>query len=246
MSNVNPLDHPGQVFDLALMNPNPSGSKTKQGPVYRVSFEIDQEWYIRFMDAKTSGMMIAAKCTVFTDNPPEEKPKSTKGPHGDYWMRCVKMGAFTQWEVAKTLGGDEDYKKWIRLQPDFLTGKFSEDFKGEGRCVYAHVPDASRPMSDKEKKVIFSGLPMEQVDSHLYQHNQGWRALFEKHGHGPLEGMEPLDEARKYRDKYLFKWIKSRLYATWDVDSLSKIDPVLFYRWATDTGISKYFPSITT
>jgi len=54
---VNPLDT-GEEFSLEVMNPNPSSSKTKDGPKYRVSFEMTQDDWQCFMDANTQGMVL--------------------------------------------------------------------------------------------------------------------------------------------------------------------------------------------
>lgn len=59
----NPLDKP-DTFYLSLGNPNPTSSKTKDGPVYRVSFEMLQEEWQNFMDAQTKGMVIECACQV--------------------------------------------------------------------------------------------------------------------------------------------------------------------------------------
>jgi hypothetical protein len=54
---VNPLDT-GEEFSIGMMNPNPTSSKTKDGPKYRVSFEMAQEDWQCFMDANTNGMIL--------------------------------------------------------------------------------------------------------------------------------------------------------------------------------------------
>jgi hypothetical protein len=54
---MNPLDT-GETFTIELMNPNPTSSKTKDGPKYRVSFEIHREAWDEFMDANTQGMVL--------------------------------------------------------------------------------------------------------------------------------------------------------------------------------------------
>lgn len=72
---MNPLDH-DKPFCLDLMNPNQSFSKTKDGAKYRVSFEVTQEDWQRFVDAETAGMVIEAQMMVTARNTkPVEKPK---------------------------------------------------------------------------------------------------------------------------------------------------------------------------
>ena len=72
---MNPLDT-GEVFSLDFMNPNPTSSKTKEGPKYRVSFEIEREPWEMFMDAETKGMVLEMQGRVTAKNEPmPDKPK---------------------------------------------------------------------------------------------------------------------------------------------------------------------------
>ena len=65
-----------EEFQIELMNPNPSSSKTKEGPIYRVSFEMHQDDWQCFMDANTKGMILVGTLQVLESNPVEpEKPK---------------------------------------------------------------------------------------------------------------------------------------------------------------------------
>ena len=59
----NPLDS-NEMFEFDGMNPNPSFSKTKDGPVYRISFEVTQETWQDFVAANTSGMIVTAMMQV--------------------------------------------------------------------------------------------------------------------------------------------------------------------------------------
>ena len=71
----NPLDAPGTVFALEVMNPNPGASKAKNGPVYRVSFEVEHDDWLMFMDANTKGMVIELQGMVTQVAGTVEKPK---------------------------------------------------------------------------------------------------------------------------------------------------------------------------
>lgn len=70
----NPFES-GKEFPLTLANPNPKSSKTKDGPVYRVSFEIDQDTFLNFMDTETKGMVIECVCQVTHYNDPVDETK---------------------------------------------------------------------------------------------------------------------------------------------------------------------------
>jgi len=75
---VNPLDT-GEIFQFEGLNPNPSFSKTKDGPVFRVSFEVTQEQWEDFVNGNTAGMIVEAQMRVTEQHvKPEEKPKGGK------------------------------------------------------------------------------------------------------------------------------------------------------------------------
>ena len=71
---MNPLDTT-EIFHFSGFNPNPSFSKTKDGPVYRISFEVEQDVWQQFVDANTKGMIIDFAGTVQEKQPEPEKPK---------------------------------------------------------------------------------------------------------------------------------------------------------------------------
>ena len=76
---MNPLDT-GEEFSLEVMNPNPSSSKTKDGPKYRVSFELTQDDWQCFMDANTNGMILELTGRATSIPAPKmELPEKPKG-----------------------------------------------------------------------------------------------------------------------------------------------------------------------
>lgn len=108
MQVLNPLDVPGQAFDLELLNPNPSSRRTKDGPIYRVSFEIDHEAHQCFMNARAGNLRLLARMVVAPDDTDEaavkalevteEKPakeaklKKERGPFGHFWRQMHIAG----------------------------------------------------------------------------------------------------------------------------------------------------------
>ena len=105
---MNPLDSPNQLFTLELFNPNPTSSKTKVGPVYRVSFEMSKDDWQQFMDANTAGMILEMQGRVQESHPVTEKPKG--GPISkNAGMLCQEPEAN---EFAK-LRGHETMKDYI-------------------------------------------------------------------------------------------------------------------------------------
>jgi len=99
--NTNPLDQPGKLFHVELLNPNPTGRKTKEGPIYRVSFEVDKDTYDLFMDGR-SNIRLYAKMCVVSDTEEEQqqieqsekpsKPKPSRGPYGKFYQTLFKNG----------------------------------------------------------------------------------------------------------------------------------------------------------
>ena len=78
---MNPLDSK-DIFHFEGFNPNPSFSKTKDGPVYRVSFEIKPETWQDFVDSNTKGMVInfAAEVVERHSDAPTAPKKPLGGP----------------------------------------------------------------------------------------------------------------------------------------------------------------------
>ena len=119
---TNPLDTK-EIFDIALMNPNPTSSKTKDGPVYRVSFELEQEQWQWFMDADTKAMVLAAKCLVTDDGQMPEPEKKDKGQYGKMVQLLHHTGFFRAPKVAEAVGTDEEYQEWVRRQKCVISGQ---------------------------------------------------------------------------------------------------------------------------
>jgi len=108
---VNPLDT-GEPFEIELCNPNPTSSKTKDGPKYRVSFEVHQDAWQEFMDANTNGMVLelTGRATVI----PAPKIELPERPKGGPLSKASAMlcGDHLANEFAE-INGYEDFKHMI-------------------------------------------------------------------------------------------------------------------------------------
>ena len=108
---MNPLDQ-YEIFHFEGFNPNPSFSKTKDGAIYRVSFEIKQETWQDFVDTDTKGMIINFAAEVVerhTDAPVSDK-KLKGGPISkNAGMLCREKEA-NDFAIAQ---GFEDMKAMI-------------------------------------------------------------------------------------------------------------------------------------
>lgn len=224
---VNPLDRPGEIFDMALLNPNPSSSKTKDGPVYRVSFEIEKELWDEFMAANTKGMMIAAKATVVqgTEHEALEKPK--KGPHGEYAKALKLSGFFRCPSVWKVLGTDKQFREWVQRQPSAFSGQYSEYVNGEGRCIAAHVRRAGE--SGTGHKAEYACIPLTN-DEHQKQHQHGESALM------------PKGWWDQKRVEFVEQWGWERAREIFGVKSLSEVSPSAWLELAKEKGVENFLP----
>lgn len=108
---MNPLDT-GEEFSIELMNPNPTSSKTKDGPKYRVSFETTQDDWQCFMDANTNGMILEG--TLRATEIPAPKMEVSVKPKGGPLSKAAAM--LCQDDLANKFGqilGYEDFKTAI-------------------------------------------------------------------------------------------------------------------------------------
>jgi len=227
--SIDPLDHPGEVFDLALMNPNPSSSKTKDGPVYRVSFEVERETWDLFMDADTKGMLIAAKAAVVAEEQPEataanaDKPK--KGEFGKEARDLKLCGFFRAPAVWKVIGPDQAFLDWLKLQPCAA--------KGHGECEGQVVPAHVRRVADGAGTGIkppYSAIPL-CFHHHEQQHQYGEQAL------GGREWFE------KKRIDYVEAWAWQSIREHFNIESMSQLDPELMIAWAVENSVDNYLPA---
>lgn len=112
MSLQNPLDKPGTPFHVELLYPNPTARRGKEGPVYRVSFEIDQPTFQLFIEGQSSVRLYAKMAVIGDDEkgvaevmaPTPEKAQEgakagkrtakEKGPHSAFSGRLFALGFF--------------------------------------------------------------------------------------------------------------------------------------------------------
>lgn len=104
---MNPLltDKP---FALSLMNPNPTSRRGKEGPVYRVSFELNREEWDHFMEAEVAGMVIECRAMVTHRNVPLPMEVKPKGPGSDIARELHAGGFFRATAVVKCLCMEPD------------------------------------------------------------------------------------------------------------------------------------------
>ena len=230
---MNPLNKPNTIFDLALMNPNPTSRKTKDGPNYRVSFEVERETWDWFMSAEeTTGMVIAAKAAVVGDTAPQcepitAKPKAkAKGEHGKAWVQLYRNNWWLCPEVWPLLGTDTEYQAWCRTKPCVMHA-----ISGcSGDIVAAHVRRINLGAGTGIKPE-YATIPL--CDKHHREQHQ--------HGESAIGDKEHVD---KLLEQYRTEWLKQVIREWFVVDSCSQIDPQKFGRWIKSKTVGLAWASL--
>jgi len=252
-NSINPLDTPGTIFDWAAMNPNPTASKTKLGPVYRVSFEVDQETWQMFMDSETKGMIVAGKMFRAEDGEAAHIVEPEKpGEHGKYWQGLIRAGVFNAPPVLQAIGSDAEYQEWIQKQPSCLSKEsdWIEEL-GEGRCEYAHVRRISEGSGTGIKPDYF-GVPLTHKEHHS-QHQCGQEFMLDKYWaivSTANKKIQPISwsrkDAREWFEKkavaYRLEWASTTLVKTLGYERRRDCPPEAVKEWSSEHGLDQYFP----
>lgn len=152
----------------------------------------------------------------------------TEEDFGKIATKLYANGFFYAPKVLEAIGTDEQYRKWINLQPSAYSGEFSEWINGEGRCEAAHV----RRSSDAGTgfKPPYACIPLTH-DEHALQHQQGESEL------------KPTDWFDKKRNEYLVKWAKETLLKELGCYSgFREVPPEVLKKWCTDHDLVMFLP----
>ena len=229
---------PGEIINVALMNPNPTARQTKQGPVYRISFEVEPELWQRFMEADTKGMVLAAKMMVtedgqFIEPDPETSvsavvtlPEPPERLYGQQAKTLRLSGFFRTPAVWVAVGGDVSYQRWCHKQKCWAC---SRPPGGAVPIEYAHVRRARNSGTGYKPK--FSGLPLCKA-CHRAQHNQGESVLGDK------------DLIDKAVIEHLERWAWVSFKEMVGYESMAEVPPEKVCRWAKKHGIDQYLPGV--
>lgn len=172
-----------------------------------------------------------------TDRLPETPKPSDNGTH---YQELYKSGFFNNPALWRWAGTDGDYQNWVRNQPSCVSGK--QDWHNGrdgsiGKCEYAHVRRVANGAGTGIKPE-YSGVPLTH-EEHALQHQQGEAALLQAYG-------IRFDDAAAWFEKQAVQhrtaWVKSQIYAHFDVGSMKEIEPAEFAEWARQNGFA--LPSI--
>lgn len=160
--------------------------------------------------------------------------------YGSYYKALYVSGFFNNPKLWAWAGTDADYQAWVRQQPSCLSKKRDCDpDTGKEQCEYAHVRRANA--SGTGIKPEYCGVPLTHRE-HQLQHQSGEFELLKGFWSGAS-----TDEAREWFDKkaveYRTAWIKSALYSTLGVNSLSEVKPSDFSEVAKVIGVYSALPS---
>ncbi len=256
--SMNPLDT-GELFTLEMMNPNPSSSKNKDGPVYRVSFEVHRDDWDNFMEAKTSGMML--NCAMQTvpetgkpEQPEPEKPaKPEKGPHGKFAKWVYQSGVLRTPQVWAALGPESEHTAFIQDHDCVICGQrdYIEDKEGgKMLCENSHVRTADN--SGTAFKPAYFSVPMCNAH-HRMQHQQGYLALYSAYQRynknnlavqADLVAEEMTDILKGKAIKLSEEWAKLAMYDYFDITSLTWLAPEMLAQFFELHDIPLSVPSM--
>lgn len=257
--NPNPLER-DKPFPLTLANPNPRSAKTKDGPVYRVSFELSQEEWQLFMDTNTQGMVLECAATVTHRNECEKNFVHHEGEpepeqQDPQWAQELwRVGFFFNPKVHAAVGTDADFRDWVERQPSVLTERFNVlDHKdGVGRCIAHHVLSAdATPARDGEypNKPAYRSVPLTD-EEHRFLHQHGQLAALREYVDVGMFQDQDANQARKaalewwkkMAADYVSRWAHRRLAEALGVESLTEADPQAIFLWAVDNGVHRCLP----
>ncbi len=231
---MNPLEQ-SEPYTLSLANPNPRSSKTKDGPVYRISFEIEQDDYLNFMNTQTNGMVLDAALQVVENVPVEpKKPKAAKGQYGEYAKKLKLSSFFRSPKVWAALGTDEEFREWIQQQPSCISGDrdYCETLTGDAEmvCKAAHVRRAGE--SGTGYKAEYACVPLTN-EEHSCQHQHGELSCLEIHLKSFPKNESNVSAAdciaKEWFDKkridYVSKWAWETYKGKLGVSSMAEVSP---------------------
>jgi hypothetical protein len=230
---MNPLES-GEMFDLALFNPNPSSSKTKDGPKYRVSFEVEREVWDLFMAAKTEGMIVACKAMATVDGQFKEPEKDNPG--GQIAKALKLAGFFVSPKVAGALGTEELFRGWARQQPCAVCGggDYDQD-TGKRQCQFAHINRVELGHGTAIKSP-WMGIPLCR-EHHQTQHDHGESAIV-----GGVSLIPPGTDLATLAHQYRERWAWQQFKAVYGLDSMREVSLEMIREFAAKWDLSYLLP----
>jgi len=137
-----------------------------------------------------------------------------------------KNGFFINPIVNSVLGSDADFLDWIRSHTVSATGK---NEKPDDPIVPAHVRRVQYG-SGTGIKPEYSAIPLLNSEHNL-QHQKGESAVASR------------EQFEKWRNSYLTKWSKLKVYEVFGIDSLKELNKQEFCNWASKNGLMRFIPT---
>lgn len=235
---LNPLDIPGKPFEFEARNPNPSSSKTQQGPVYRISLEVDEETWRCFMHADTKGMLLLMRGVRYEEYiNAETDPSDREAPYGQHAKQLKQSGFFRRLFVWECIGSDGEYLDWLRGQPCaghsmvyHRSDSVLHNHRCEGDIVPAHVRRVANGAGTGIKP-SYSAIPL---CNKIHQ---------TQHAHGE-SSIAPKEEWDKQRILHVERWAWERLKRQLGYEHWNEVPPQELIDWAKERRLEVYLPSM--
>ena len=174
------------------------------------------------------------------DRGPIKPAKPEKGPHGQHAKDLILSGFLNSAKVREFFGGDEAYQAWVRTMPSAISGTFEDHTPGgDGVSVYAHVRRSGE--SGTAYKPKYSGIPL-TYQEHAAQHQYGETACLDQYN-VDTHGKTPAEWFEAQANNHLKTWLVEQIKGEFNTDSLTKVEPVEFYRWADFKHLDDQIPN---
>lgn len=158
------------------------------------------------------------------------EPKEPEQDYGKMASKLYSGGFLIAPPVLAAIGTDEQFRKWIQLQPSAISNEYSEYVNGEGRCEAAHVRRSNE--AGTSYKPLYACIPLTHKEHHI-QHTQGETAL------------KPHDWFDQMRIQYLKTWAKKTLLAKLgNYSGFREVPPDVLRAWCAANNLNNYLPAV--
>jgi len=180
----------------------------------------------RGLDAPNDKSQHILNCVISKGDILEQK--ETEEDYGMIARQLYRNGFFYAPDVLKAIGTDEQFRKWIQLQPSAISNEYSEYINGDGRCEAAHVRRSTD--SGTGYKPPYACIPLTHAE-HTKQHNEGETSL------------KPREWFEKKRGEYVVKWAKQALLKQLgNYSGFREVPPNVLYQWCVDHDLIRFLP----
>lgn len=154
----------------------------------------------------------------------EQQASDKAGEYGSYYQSLYKVGWWHNPKLWPVMGSDREYLDWLKTKTCRFCGAFPPNDPAHVRRIEYGAGVGIKP--------DYSAITLCR-DCHENHSQHG-----EAHAFGSRDWME--QQLAKQRPE----WLKERLHAAFNVDSMSKVDPRLFVMWAKANDLFETLPAM--